>query len=300
MNVVTGAFGYTGRYITSQLLSLGERVRTLTGHPGPENPFGGQVEAFPFNFDKPAALVEALRGATTLYNTYWIRFPRGEITVDKVVENTRILIEAAEKAGVRRLVHISITNAAEDSSLPYFRGKGLVERAIIESKMSYAIIRPTVIFGREDILINNIAWLLRRFPLFAMAGRGDYCIQPVYVEDVAQIAVQAAQRGDSLVMDAVGPEVYSFHELVALIAGKLNTRTRIVHVPAGLVIFLAKMLGYLVQDVLLTRDEVLGLMSNLLISQGFPTGETLFSEWLAQNANSVGAGYASELRRHYR
>lgn len=300
MNVVTGAFGYTGRYIARRLLSQGERVRTLTGHPGRENPFGGQVEAFPFTFDEPAALVEALRGATTLYNTYWIRFPRGAVTFDKVVENTKVLIEAAEKAGVRRVVHISITNAAEDSSLPYFRGKGLVERAIIESKMSYAIIRPTVIFGREDILINNIAWLLRRFPLFAMAGRGDYRLQPVYVEDVARLAVQAAQRGDSLVMDAVGPEVYSFHELVALIAGKLHTRMRIVHIPAGLVLFLARMLGYLVQDVLLTGDEVLGLMSNLLVSQGSPTGETLFSEWLVQNANSLGAGYASELRRHYR
>ena len=165
LNVVTGAFSYTGNYITRRLLSMGKRVRTLTGRPNRENLFGYQVSASPFNFDNPSQLMKSLQGATTLYNTYWVRFPHGQVTFDKAVENTKTLIKAAEAAGVRRIIHISITNPSEESPLPYFRGKALVEKAITNSKLSYAVVRPTVIFGTEGILINNIAWLLRRFHL---------------------------------------------------------------------------------------------------------------------------------------
>jgi len=300
MDVVTGAFSYTGKYITRRLLAMGREVITLTGHPHRENPFGDKVKAFPFNFDKPRELTESLQGATTLYNTYWIRFPRGEVTFDKAVENTRILINAAEEAGVQRLVHLSITNASQDLPLPYFRGKGLVEKAIMHSKLSYGIIRPTVIFGAEDILINNIAWLLRSFPVFAIPGRGDYEVQPIFVEDVAKIAVGAGQEVDNLIADALGPEGYTFNELVRLIAEKVGSRARMVHIPPGLMLLLARLIGLVVKDVVLTRDEILGLMMNLLIAEGPPTGSTRFSRWLEENAATAGAKYASELRRHYR
>jgi NADH dehydrogenase len=300
LDVVTGAFGYTGKYITRRLLSMGKRVRTLTGHPNRENPFGDQVSVSPFNFDDPAALTKSLRGATTLYNTYWVRFSHGQVTFDRAVENTKTLIRAAEQAAVRRIVHVSITSASEDSPLPYFRGKGLLERAIIHSRLSYAIVRPTVIFGAEDILINNIAWLLRRFPVFVVPGSGDYGLQPVSVKDMAEIAVDAAHHDEDVIVDAVGPETYTFDELVRLIAAKIRSRARIIHLRPGLALFLSRLLSYVVNDVLLTRDEVEGLMSNLLVSESAPTGQTRISDWLDQNADSVGAKYASELKRHYR
>jgi NADH dehydrogenase len=300
LDVVTGAFGYTGKYITRRLLSMGKRVRTLTGHPNRENPFGDQVSVSPFNFDDPAALTKSLRGATTLYNTYWVRFSHGQVTFDRAVENTKTLIRAAEQAAVRRIVHVSITSASEDSPLPYFRGKGLLERAIIHSRLSYAIVRPTVIFGAEDILINNIAWLLRRFPVFVVPGSGDYGLQPVSVKDMAEIAVDAAHHDEDVIVDAVGPETYTFDELVRLIAAKIRSRARIIHLRPGLALFLSRLLSYVVNDVLLTRDEVEGLMSNLLVSESAPTGQTRLSDWLDQNADSVGAKYASELKRHYR
>ena len=300
LNVVTGAFGYTGKYITRRLLSTGKRVRTLTGHPNRLNPFGEQVSVSPFSFDDPAELTESLRGATALYNTYWVRFSRAQVTFDQAVENTKALIKAAEEAGVRRIVHVSITNASEDSPLPYFRGKGLLENAIIHSGLSHAIVRPTVIFGAEDILINNIAWLLRRFPVFAVPGSGDYRMQPVFVEDVAEIAVNAAHRDEDVVVDAVGPDTYTFDELVRLIADKIRSKARIVHVSPALALFFSRMAGYLVNDVMLTRDEVEGLMANLLVSDGPPTGQTRLGDWLDENAESVGAKYASELKRHYR
>ncbi len=300
LNVVTGAFSYTGNYITRRLLSMGKRVRTLTGRPNRENPFGYQVSAFPFNFDNPSQLMKSLQGATTLYNTYWVRFPRGEVTFDKAVENTKTLIKAAEAAGVRRIIHISITNPSEESPLPYFRGKALVEKAITNSKLSYAVVRPTVIFGTEGILINNIAWLLRRFPIFAVPGSGEYRIQPVFVEDVAEIAVSAGDKDENMVMDAVGPEIYTFDELVRLIVNKIHSRARIVHVRPGSVLFIARLIGYAVKDVVITKDEINGLMSNLLISEGEPTAPTRFSKWLDQNADNVGVKYIPELGRHYR
>ncbi|MCL6479043.1 MAG: NAD(P)H-binding protein [Peptococcaceae bacterium] len=300
INVVTGAFGYTGKYIARLLLEMGKQVRTITGHPGRTNPFGDRVSVFPFNFDNPPKLVESLRGATTLYNTYWVRFARGQVTFDTAVENTRTLIGACAEAGVRRIVHVSITNASEDSPLPYFRGKGLLEKSVIQSGLSYAIIRPTVIFGPEDILINNIAWLLRRFPVFAVPGPGDCRLQPIFVQDMARVAVRVGQQSDNIIMDVVGPEIFTFNDLVRLIAGKIGSRSRIVHVSPGLALFLSRLIGYTVNDVLLTSDEVRGLLSDLLVSQDPPAGETRLSDWLEKNSGTVGVKYASELRRHYR
>jgi len=300
LNAVTGAFSYTGKYIAQRLLSMGEEVRTITGRPDHENPFGDQLKALPFNFDKPGELTDSLQGAKTLYNTYWVRYPHPQVSFDKAVENSKILIRAAEEAGICRIVHISITNPSEDSLFPYFRGKALVEKAIIQSKLSYAIIRPTVIFGPEGILINNIAWLLRKFPIFAIPGSGDYRIQPVFVEDVAEMAVSAGHKDENLVIDAVGYEVYSFDELVRLIANKINKRAKIVNVRPALALFLARLIGYAVRDIVITRDEIEGLISNLLVSQGEPTAPTLFSEWLNLNADRIGRRYISGLERRYR
>lgn len=299
LNVVTGAFSYTGKYITRQLLSMGKRVRTLTGRSDHEKFFGSQVPTSPFNFNNLSLLTESLRGAATLYNTYWVRFPHGQVTFDKAIENTKTLIKAAEAAGVRRIVHISITNPSQESPFPYFIGKALVEKAIIHSKLSYAIIRPTVIFGMEGILINNIAWLLREFPIFAIPGSGDYQIQPVYVEDVAKVAVSAGHNDDNLVIDAIGPEVFTFDELVRLIAEKIHSRAKVIHVSPMLALFLARLIGYAVRDVVITKDEIQGLMSNLLVSKSPPTGQTCLSDWLEQNADRIGVSYISDLQRHY-
>ena len=298
LNVVTGAFSYTGQYITRRLLSVGKRVMTLTGHPG-RNPFGDKVSARPFNFDDPDRLAESLEGATTFYNTYWVRFPYGEITFEGAVENSKTLMRAAMAAGVRRFVHVSITNAAQAPELPYFGGKARVEQALMDSGLSYAIIRPTLVFGPGDILINNIAWMLRRFPVFAVIGSGKYRVQPVFVEDMAKITVEAGQKNENVIIDAVGPETFTFDELVRLIARAIHCRAGIVHAPPLIAYLLSKMIGYLVRDVVLIWDEVEGIQANLLVSDGPPTGETRLSEWLERNSNGVGERYASELKRHY-
>ena len=296
LKVVTGAFGFSGGYIARRLLALGERVRTLTNHPRSSAP----CEVAPLDFREPEQLARDLTGADVLYNTYWVRFAHGQVNHEGAVENTKLLIRAAEQAGVKRIVHISITNPSYDSPLPYFKGKAAVEAMVRSSSLSYAILRPAVVFGEEDILINNIAWLLRRFPLFAIAGRGDYGLQPIFVEDLAELAVESGHSRENLVIDAVGPETYEYEDLVRLIRSTVGSRSRIVHVSPSFLSFASWFLGRLVHDVVLTKDEIRGLMANLLVSTQPPTGKTSLRAWLQRNAGGLGAGYASELKRHYR
>jgi uncharacterized protein YbjT (DUF2867 family) len=296
---VTGAFSYTGKYVARLLLDRGYSVRTLTGHPGRQNPFGKAVEVFPYNFDRPDQLRRALLGTSTLINTYWVRFPRGESTFAVAVRNTRTLIEAAKDAGVGRIVHVSIANPSADSPLGYYRGKAELEQAVIDSGLAYTIVRPTVIFGAEDILINNIAWFVRRFPEFGIPGDGLYRIRPIYVEDMARLMADAVDARGNAVIDAVGPETYRFEELVRLIARSIGRSVHFVHVPALLAYLATLVAGWIVGDVVLTWEEYRGLMGNLLAPEGPSSGQTRLGEWLAAHKELVGMRYASEVARHY-
>ncbi len=300
IHVVTGAFGFTGRFITRRLLAAGRRVRTLTNHPDRPNPFDDRVSVASYRFDDPVELARSLRGATTVYNTYWVRFPYRGVTFDAAVENSKVLIRACRDAGVHRLVHLSVTGAAEGSPLPYFRGKGAVERAIQESGLSYAILRPALVYGDGDILVNNIAWFLRRSPVFLVMGDGEYRLQGVHVEELAEVAVDAGGSADSAVMDVVGPETYTFNDLVRLIARAIGSRAWVAHAPPGLVHVLLAIPGAAVHDIVLTRDEIKGLMANLLVSASPPLGRRRFSDWVEQHAATLGRTYASELARHFR
>lgn len=296
LDVVTGAFSYTGRYIARRLLAEGRRVRTLTRRRNPAS----RLEQARFAFDDPNELVESLRGADVLYNTYWVRFEHGDVTFARAVENTRTLFRAAREAGVRRIVHVSVSNAAADSPLPYFRGKALLEQELIGSGQSHAIVRPTLVFGRDDILVNNMAWILRRLPIFVVPGHGDYRVQPVSAEDTAALCVRAAQRDDDAACDAAGPEVYSFEELVRLIAVAIGRPRQVRHAPLAVAFGLSQAIGMLRGDVLLTRDEIAGLAAGLLVSRDPPTGRDSFREWIAANADGLGRRYVSELARNYR
>ena len=297
--VVTGAFSYTGRYITRRLLDEGVRVKTLTGHPNRRDPFGGRVEAAPLDFSDPDGLYRSMQGAGILYNTYWVRFERGRTTFDRAVENSSVLFEAAAKAGINRIVHISVSNASSGSSLPYFRGKGQVEESLKGLGVPYAIIRPTLTFGAGDLLMNNMAWALRRFPFFPICGSGDYPVQPIYAGDLADQAVAAASQAGNSVSDAAGTETLSFEALLRLIASSMGVRSRLVHTPPSLGLNLTRLVGLMMRDVVLTRDEVDGLMTGLLTSDAAPTGTTALSSWLEDNASDLGRRYASELSRHF-
>lgn len=297
---VTGAFSYSGKYITKRLLDKGENVITLTNHPNRPNPFNGKVKAFPLNFSNESELVESLRGTDVLVNTYWVRFDKDANTQPKAVENTKTLVHAAQKAGAKRIVHVSIANPSADSHLPYYWGKAANEKAVIDSGMSYAILRPTVLVGGgEDILINNIAFLLRRLPIFFIPGDGSYGIQPVHVEDLAALAVEAVYSTDNYVIDAVGPDAYTFKELVKLVGDTVGVKRLLISVPPRLALLAAQFLSLFVNDVILTPEEVDGLMANLLVSKEPARAKTVFKDWLYENRKIIGMKYASELKKHY-
>lgn len=295
---VTGAFSYSGKYITRRLLERGEGVITLTGHPNRPDPFNGRVKAYPLDFDE-AGMTKSLQGVDVLVNTYWVRFDKGENTQPRAVENTRILVNAAKAAGVKRIVHISIANPSADSHLPYYWGKAANEKAVTESGMGYAILRPTVLVGDEDILINNIAYLLRRLPLFALPGDGSYGIQPVYVDDLAQLAVEGVYSKENFVIDAVGPDIFTFKEMVELIGDKIGAKRPLFSMPPRVALLAAQFLSLFVNDVLLTPEEVDGLMAGLLVSSEPPSCKTHLGDWLEENEDKVGKKYASELKKHY-
>jgi len=300
--VVTGAFSYTGKYVTRLLLARDWRVRTLTNHPDRDDPFFGTVQVFPYAFDRPDQLRAALEGATVLVNTYWIRFPHGRMTFDAAVRNSHALVDAARDAGVRQIVHVSIANPSRDSPLAYYRGKAEVEEIVASSSLAYTILRPAVIFGHEDILINNIAWFVRHVPVFVVPGDGRYALRPIYVEDMARLMAEAAEdrEASERVVNAVGPETFGFEELVRRIAAQIGVRVRIAHAPAAVSYAGTRIAGWWLHDVVLTWEECRGLMDNVLVVDGPSTGSTRLSHWLGNHRDDVGQHYASELARHYR
>jgi uncharacterized protein YbjT (DUF2867 family) len=298
VNVVTGVFSYTGSYVARELLARGETVKTLSRRPDPAHPLSDRVAFGRLRFDE-ALLTEELRGATTLYNTYWVRFPRGEVTWDSVLANTRTLLRAARAAGVGRIVHFSVTNAAEESPYSYFRAKARAEREVRDSGLAYAIVRPTLIVAHDDVLLNNIAWALRRLPLFLIPGDGGYRIQPVVATDLARLAVEAAREAGNRTIDAAGPDVLTFEEIVRAIRAVVPARARIAHAPPSVARLAAGAAGRAIGDVLVTHEELGALMEDALVSHEAPLGTTRFADWLAEEGAELGGAFVSERRRNW-
>jgi nucleoside-diphosphate-sugar epimerase len=299
VDVVTGAFSYSGRFVASDLLKRGRTVRTLTNHPDPSSPLASEIAVFPLDFSDSDLMKRAMKGADTVYNTYWVRAPQASVTHVTAVENTKRLIQAAREAGVRRFVHTSIANPTA-SSLSYYRGKAALEEAVRNSGLSYAIVRPTLLFGEGDVLINNISWLLRHLPVFGIPGDGRYRLQPMHVRDHAALLIEAGGDATDCVIDSAGPEVFTFEELVHLLRRAMGLRTLVVHLPARLAMLGATFAGRITGDMMLTRDELDDLMRDILISHEPARGTTRLTEWLQTNAASIGRTYASEMERHYK
>jgi uncharacterized protein YbjT (DUF2867 family) len=296
-HIVTGAFGFTGKYIANRLLQAGHSVRTLTHHPGKPDPFGNRVTVHRYDFHDPNKLKQAFEGAAVFYNTYWVRFNHPRFTHAAAIRNSMAMFEAARRAGVQRIVHISITNPSLDTELEYFRGKAILEQSVRESGIPYAILRPAVLFGPEDILINNIAWALRRFPLFGIFGDGNYGIQPIHADDLAALAVEQGLRRDNSIIDAIGPETFTYKELVAAIGRAIGKNRPMVSMAPRLGYLAARLIGRMVGDVFLTWEEIEGLMAGKLAVNSPPAGSTRLTAWMAAHSDTLGKHYASELGR---
>jgi NADH dehydrogenase len=297
---VTGSFGFTGRALTERLLAAGHDVVTLSRRSGAGDPLATRITVRPLEATKPDELTASLAGVETLFNTYWLRFPRRGQTFEAAVARSAVLLAAAREAGVRRVVHVSVVNATADAETPYVRAKAALESVVRSAGMEWVIVRPTLTYGPGDILINNLAWALRRLPVYGMPGFGRYTVQPVHVDDVARICQEAAGGEPGRVLDAAGPETLENRQLVALIREAVGSRSLVLPMPGPLVLAAARILGLVVRDVVLTADEIRELTSSLLTSTQPPLGEIRLSDWVRANAQTLGRRWSSELDRNYR
>ena len=301
---MTGAFGYTGRWIAHQLLDEGKRVRTLTNAVGRDDPFDGQVEVHPLDFQNREALVESLRGADVLYNTYWVRYNHHSKQFDHEIatDNCRLIFEAAKEAGVRRVVFFSVAHPEQAPKWSYFRGKVITEKTLRDCGISHAIVRPTVLFGGgRNVLVNNIAWMLRYIPVFGLFGWGNYSIQPIHVRDVARIAIELGARDDDITRDVAGPETFIYKDFIKLIARSMGVRRLLVPMPAIVAWLAGRAMGLFLRDMIITRAEIRGLMQGLVASEEEPLGEISFSEWVVEKGPELGRHYHNDLEeREYR
>jgi uncharacterized protein YbjT (DUF2867 family) len=299
VDAVTGAFSYSGAAIAREILAAGHRVRTLTGHPT-RAPEDTEIDVRPLDFADPDGLQHSLRGVHTLYNTYWVRFAHGRVDHQVAVANSRALFDAAARAGTQRIVHVSITHASLDSPYPYFKGKAEVEQHLIGTGVPCAIVRPAILFGGAGVLVNNVAWLLRHLPVFAIGGRGGYRVRPIHVDDLARQCVELGGHSDSVLVDAVGPQSLTFRELVVAVRAAVGSRAVILPVPGPLVPALSGALGIVLRDVLLTREEYEAMAAGLADSDAPSTGEVVFTDWVVQHGPRLGLRYANELDLHFR
>ncbi|MCY3412228.1 MAG: NAD(P)H-binding protein [Candidatus Heimdallarchaeota archaeon] len=299
---VTGAFSFTGSKISKKLLESKERIRTLTNHADDSVAYFDRVDVYPLCFDRQS-LIQSLQNVDVLINTYWIRFEKDEMTFDQAVINSNILFEAAKEAGVKRIIHLSITNPDINSPYPYFRAKARAEQKLMESGLPYSIIRPAQTFGDGDILFNNIAYLMRKLPVFSLIGSGKFGIQPIAVDDLVDICIDQINNEGNVVIDAIGPKVYQFKELIQLINKYTNSRTLIIPMPGPLNWFSPigiKFLELFLKDVLLTKHEMKAISENLLVSSQEPNGTLLFEQWLENSGKYLGKEYYNQLNRHFK
>jgi uncharacterized protein YbjT (DUF2867 family) len=300
LDVVTGAFSYSGAAIARELLRRGHRVRTLTGHPE-RAPAGSPIDVRSLDFAAGHELAASMAGAHTLYNTYWVRFAHGAVSHELAVANSKVLFAAAASAGVQRIVHISITNPSLTSADSYFRGKAEVEQALAGYGVPYAVARPAVLFGGDGVLVNNIAWLLRRLPVFAIGGRGNYRLRPVHVDDLAALCADlGASAEQAATVDAVGPQSLTFRHLVAEIRDAVGSRSVLLPVPGPVIPALAGMLNLALRDTLLTAAEYASMAAGRADSAGRATGSIVFTDWVHAHGTELGRRYANELDRHFR
>jgi len=299
--LITGASGFIGGAIADRLIGRAE-IRSLTSHPTKKR-FGDRVRSFPYGSAQPARMADAFQSADVFVNSYYVRFNYGKWTFDRAVDCSRHLIALARDAGVRKIVHISVSNASEQSDLPYYRNKGRIEQLVERSGVPHTILRPAIVVGGGDILVNNIAYFLRRLPVFTIFGRGDYRVQPITLDAFADVAVEAIDGGhQNETLAVAGPRDWRFLELVRAISAAVRSRAAIVPAPSWVALSGLRIAGVFLRDVVLTSDEIKGLTREYLCADRPLRRGADFDEWLAQPgvAATLGRRYASELARHFR
>ena len=296
--MVTGAFSFTGRYVAKRLLADGEEVRTMTRFPQSASPFSQEVRAVPYDYDSLDSLTEALAGCNRLINTYWRRQPEGALGYDRVVQQSKNLFAAAKAAGVERIVHISI-NDPHGKDFPYFRAKCRTERALRECGVSAIVVRPQLVFGDGELLINNLAWTLRKSRWAPVPGDGRYLMQPIHADDYADLIVAVARTEQRGVVDGVGPDVLTYDDMVRLVGEAIGRSPRIIHVHPRIFARAARVVSRFFTEPTVLKYEVYGCLVENGVVPRQPQGSRRLVDWLRERKDSLGRRYADQDHRPF-
>ena len=285
---IFGGSGFLGRYVAQALLNEGARIRVACRNVGGANhikPLGnvGQVQLMAADVRKPNSVARAVMDADAVINLV------GSFDNMDAVQNigAGIVARAAAAAGVKALVHVSAIGADTHSDAVYGQSKAGGEAAVRAAFPSAVILRPSIVFGREDQFINRFAGMIRAFPLIPVIGAGTK-FQPVFVGDVAKAVAKAVAHQDASTLELGGPEIFSMMELNRWVAKAIGRDPIFVEVPDIAAKLLAKGTGWLPgapitedQYKMLGNDNVVTGTDGLAAYGIVPTPlDTIAADWL--------------------
>jgi NADH dehydrogenase len=265
---VFGGGGFVGRYVVEALLRRGARVRIA--ERSPKNAYYlkaqanlGQITYVPADITQPETLTAAIAGADAVINLVGSFVDMQRLHV----EGARNIAEAAARAGVKSLVHMSAIGADAQSKSAYGRTKGEGEAAVRQAFPKAVIVRPSIVFGREDAFINRFAALIRALPIIPVIG-GKTRFQPVFAGDVghavaALVADPAAHGGKTYELG--GPQILSMRQINEWIATQTGRSPIFIDVPDVAAAALATLTGWL-PGAPITRDQWIMLQSDNIVS----------------------------------
>jgi NADH dehydrogenase len=248
MILVSGGTGFIGAATVRELVRRGERVAVLGRDSRKiEERFAGAVEAREADVRDPVSLATAMGGAQVVINA--VQFPgspvenrrKGWTFEETDLKATRNQVEAARDAGVRRFVYVSGVGAARDAEKHWFRYKWEAEQYLQASGLEWVVVRPTWVFGPDDVSLNRFLAMARFLPFLPMFGDGKQQMQPVFIDDVARILADASRVPEAAgcVLEAGGPDVMSMDDVVRAALEVQGRKRAVLHQPAAL----GKMLG---------------------------------------------------------
>jgi uncharacterized protein YbjT (DUF2867 family) len=231
---VFGGTGFLGRRVVRHLRQDGFSVRIASRHPDTGRPNDPQLQSIKANIHAERSVADALAGAYGAVNAVSLYVEHGPATFHSLhVESAQRVATQARRAGAERLVHVSGIGADAASPSLYIRKRGEGELAVRGAVADAILIRPAVMFGPDDAFLTTVLKLLDRLPIYPMFGRGLTKLQPAYVEDVAEAITRALQRtGEHVItFECVGPRIYSYEELLRVIAHEAKLRPRLIPMP---------------------------------------------------------------------
>jgi uncharacterized protein YbjT (DUF2867 family) len=289
---VFGGSGFVGRNVVLALARAGWRVRVATRRPDLAfhlQPSGkvGQIQPVQANVRFPASLAAVLRNADAVVNLVGILRERGAQTFAAVhIEGAKAIAEAAKEAGIARLVHISALGADANARSAYARSKAEGEAAVLGAVPQAVILRPSVVFGQEDMFFNRFAAMARLSPALPLIGGGKTKFQPVFAGDVGEAVVAAlgGQAKPGTIYELGGPQVSSMREILTFILAVIERKRLLAPIPFGIATLIAGAselsaklsLGILPETFVLTPDQVQLLRRDSIVSdEAVAEGRTL-------------------------